>query len=331
MKSLKQLIQPARSWANYAFFREYRYRRKVRRHLKQYYSPEAPETTNPEPTVICMADGKCHHGGLADRLRSFVTYYGYCLEHGLRFAIHFDFPFRLEDYLVPNEYDWLLRPGELTFNSRQAHAVYMDNTSDEGPRELRYQRRMSHKLLSDRRYVQHHVYSSFYYDEANFGRYFHRLFRPSERVEAALAPCREALGERYISVSARFLELLGDFREPKATLRLEEPERVALIERCVSQVEKLHSTHPDCRILVTSDSVRFLDACRRLPYVYIAEGKISHVDVAGESDHTKTFVDFLLISEADTVYQIQTGPMYGGNFSLRAAQAGGRPHHLLRF
>lgn len=331
MKSLKQIIQPARSWANYAFFREYRYRRKARRHLRQYYSEDAPRSVTSDRMVVCMADGKCHHGGLADRLRSFVTYYGYCLEYGLRFAIHFDFPFRLEDYLLPNRYDWRLRPGELTFNSREAHAVYMDNTSDEGPRELRYQRRMSRKLLSDERYIQHHLYSSFYYDEANFGRYFHELFRPAPSVGAALERERGALGARYISVSARFLELLGDFKEPKATLQLEEPQRVELIARCVAKIEELHEAWPDYRVLVTSDSRRFLEACRPLAYVHIAAGEISHVDVAGGADHTKTFVDFLLISGAERVFQIKTPPMYGGNFSLRAAQAGGKTHRLLTF
>lgn len=331
MKSFKEWIQPARSWANYAFFREYRYRRKVRRHLRQYYSPHAPESSSPERMLICMADGKCHHGGLADRLRSFVTYYGYCLEHGLRFAIHFDFPFRLEDYLIPNRYDWTLREGELTFNSRQAHAVYMDNTSDEGPRELRYQRKISRKLLRSERFRQHHLYSSFYYDEANFGRYFHELFRPAPRLTEALARERAALGEHYISVSARFLELLGDFKEPKSTQHLDEPQRVELIKRCVARVEELHGECPGSKILVTSDSGRFLDACRGLPYVHVADGEISHVDVAGGADHTKTFVDFLLIAGADHVYQIKTPPMYGGNFSLRAAQAGSRPHTLLTF
>jgi len=278
-----------------------------------------------------MADGKCLHGGLADRLRSFVTFYGYCLEHGLKFAIHFDFPFRLEDYLLPNAYNWILQPGELTFNSKYAHAVYMDNTGDTGPREMKFQRRISHKLLSRNRYVQHHVYSSFYFDEANFGKYFHQLFRPSEKVAAAIKRNRQALGDRYISVSARFLELLGDFHEPKGGIRLGGPGRQALLDRSVAKVKELHTLNPDCRILVTSDSRSFLNACLPLDYVHIVDGEISHVDTLGEVDHTKTFVDFLLIAEAEKVFQIKTGPMYGGNFSLRAAQAGGKSHCLIEF
>lgn len=329
--TLKKLLSPARRWANYAFFREYRYRRKVRRHLRKYYTDDAPRTTYPKEMLVCMADGRCHHGGLADRLRSFVTFYGYCKEHGLRFAINFNFPFRLEEYLVPNRYNWLLEDGDLTFNSKEAHAVYMDNTADTGERELRYQRRMSRKLLGDKRYIQHHVYSSFYYDEANFGRYFHELFRPSERVAAALKAEQQALGENYVSVSARFLELLGDFKEPRATLHLNEQERQELTERCVGEVKRIADMHSGCKVLVTSDSKRFLDACRILPQVHVAEGKISHVDVAGGDDHTKTFVDFLLISGARRVYQIKTPPMYGGNFSVRAAQAGGKPHLLQEF
>lgn len=331
MKNFRKIIQPARTWANYAFFRRYRYARKIRRHFKQYYTPDAPETLFPEQSVICMADGKCHHGGLADRLRSFVTYYGYCRKHGIRFGIHFTFPFRLEDYLIPNSYDWRLRPGELTFNQKQARAFYMDNTSDDGPRELEFQRKLSDRYLSDRHHIQHHVYSSFYYDEANFGRYFNELFRPAPRIETLLEKERHSLGDSYISVSARFLELLGDFKEPKATLRLSPEEQTDLIERCVRQVEKLHSLHPGMNILVTSDSRRFTEACSRLPYVHSTPGQISHVDVEGEADHARTFLDFLLIAGASHVYQIRTAPMYGGNFSLRAAQAGSRPHNLISF
>jgi hypothetical protein len=45
----------------------------------------------------------------------------------------------------------------------------------------------------------------------------------------------------------------------------------------------------------------------------------------------KTFLDFYLISEADHAYQLYTPPMYKGNFSLRAAQAGEIPHSLITF
>ncbi|MDE5685038.1 MAG: hypothetical protein K2I26_00610 [Paramuribaculum sp.] len=331
MKTFKEFIQPARSWANYAFFRRYRYARTIRRHFRQYYSPDAPLSAFPERSVICMADGKCHHGGLADRLRSFVTYYSYCKEHGRRFGIHSVFPFPLEDYLVPNLYDWRLRPGELTFNSTQARAFYMDNTSEKDQRERDFQRKLSERYLSDETHIQHHVYSSFFYAEADFGRYFHELFRPAPRIAALLEKEREALGGNYISVSARFLELLGDFKEPKATRHLTPQEQTDLIRRCVGQIEKLHALHPDHRILVTSDSRRFIQACAQLPYVHSTAGEISHVDVKGANDHAKTFLDFLLIADAAHVYQIRTAPMYGGNFSLRAAQAGNRPHNLISF
>lgn len=315
---------------NYAFFREYRYRRVARRHLARYYSPQAPRAVNAEKLVIGMADGKYLHGGLADRLRGLVTLYSCCRQKGLRFGIRFTSPFDLADYLIPNDYDWRVADGELCMNSRDAKAVYMDNIDAQDSREPRWQQRVMERCVG-LPYRQIHVYSSFSYVGSDFGRLFRELFRPSPHVEATLAPHRQALGPGYISVSTRFMELLGDFREPRGGMRLDEAARADIIGRCISRIEAIHDSHPGVRILVTSDSTGFLAACRRLDYVHTVDGDIAHVDTGTAADHTKTFVDFLLIAGASHAYQLRTGPMYAGNFSLRAAQAGDKPHSLIEF
>lgn len=326
---LQYILEQTRRFLKNVFFRNYQWKRMVRKHLAQYYSPDAPESTSEERIAICMADGRMLHGGLADRLRSYISYYGFCKEHGLRFAINFTSPFRLEDYLVPNSYDWTLKPGEQSYNTGESRPLFFKSSGAMTAMERKFQKKLVKKYLLADDFKQCHLYSNFSFGEEKFGEYFNELFKPSERIEKLLKKCREELGEGYISVSTRFLELLGDFKEPKTKHILSADEQQALIGQCKGIVERIHSENPDVKILLASDSQRFLDNCRDLDYIYIPEGEISHIDTKDESDHTKTIVDFLLISGASKVFQIKCGEMYDGNFSLRAAQAGGKTHCLI--
>lgn len=70
---MKRIFERIAREFNYMGFRKWRFRRVVKRHLLQDYSPEAPKASNPEKTVIYMSDGKRRHGGLADRLRGIVS------------------------------------------------------------------------------------------------------------------------------------------------------------------------------------------------------------------------------------------------------------------
>lgn len=313
------------------FIYGYQWKRIVRKYLMKYYSEDTPKSVSSDRIVICMADGKRRHGGLADRLRSYVTYYGYCKKNGLRFAINFTSPFKLEEYLEPNKYDWRLKPGELTFNSRQARPLFFQTSGPLNEFEKKEQKKLADRYLKDTAYKQYHLYSNYCFGEdAVFAQNFNELFRPVKRIAEIIDGCRLILGPGYISVSTRFMELLGDFKEPRQRQRLDEEARDALIHKCREEIEKLHNQFPDVRMLVTSDSRRFIDTCRDLPYVYIPEGNIEHIDIkGGDADHTKTFVDFFLISGASHVFQIKCGPMYGGNFSLRAAAVGDRPYKLI--
>lgn len=326
------LLRKLRTELNYAFYRDVQYRRKALRHLVKFYRPEAPVVGNiSERELICMADGKLLHGGLADRLRSFCTFFAFARQHGYRFGIYFRKPFRLEDYLVPNLYDWTVADSHLSFNSSEAAPIYLGTTSQEGERERLFQQDITERFL--RRYgkMQNHIYSAYYFAEDNIAQDFRTLFKPSPRLEEALDGELESLGKEYVSVSTRFLELLGDFHEPVPCLTLPPAGQEALIERCLQQLCAIHERHDNIKMLVTSDSQRFVDAAARLPFVHVVKGRIAHVDTADSSDHMKTFLDFLLISRAKAAYQLQTPPMYGGNFSLRAAQIGDTPFERLQF
>ena len=84
---------------NNLFYREYRLRRKVRRHLLPYYKEAFPVGKNTNKMIVFMADGRKCDGGLADRLRGIVSTYEYCLNHRVDFSINFKIPIKIE-YLL---------------------------------------------------------------------------------------------------------------------------------------------------------------------------------------------------------------------------------------
>lgn len=339
MNPLGKMFGALKAEVDFRFYREYRFKRYVRRHLQRYYTPQAPRAANGRKTIVAMFDGRRAHGGLADRLRSMATVYAYCREHGLDFRIHFTSPFRLEEYLLPNRYDWRIAPEEISYNSRDARAVYIDPARDHAERDKIFQRRIAHKFFSQP-YRQIHVYTNMYYEEARFGELFHELFRPTAALQRIVDEQEAMLrqdGKEFVAVSTRFCELLGDFREhadrPPQALAPQRQEE--LMERCCRCIEAIRNAHPEAgAVLVTSDSRKFLDRAAQLAGVKVLPGRIGHLDVEdGDAAevHRKTLSDFLVLARAAKLYLLVAGGMYRGNFARRAAQAGGRPYEEVIF
>lgn len=334
---MKRLFRRLKAAVNYGFYSEYRFRRYVRRHLLAAYTDEAPRARNDRKQVICMFDGRKRHGGLADRLRAMATTYCFCRDRGLDFRIHFVHPFCLEEYLEPNRCDWRIDPTEISFNRRDARPAYIAAQALGDERDFRFQRRMTEKFCAEP-CRQLHLYSNICFEEARFGEAFRDLFRPAPWLQRLVDEQLERLdaGGGFVAVSSRFMELLGDFSERagRAAQGLPPEARERLMERCCEALGRIHAAHPGERLLVTSDSTRFLERVHRYDYVYTLPGRIGHMDVAAGDDrevHTKTFLDFLVLCRARVHYYLIGPGMYRGNFSRRAAQIGGAPFREVTF
>ena len=84
----------------------------------------------------------------------------------------------------------------------------------------------------------------------------------------------------YVSLTFRFRQLLGYFKEGEETLP--EAQREPYIARCLKCIEKHHDRYPGKKILVTSDSSTFLTRVvkdeRISEYTYLIPGKVVILD-----------------------------------------------------
>ena len=299
-----------------------------------YYTTDAPHATNTRKLIICMYDGRMDHGGIADRLRGVVSSYDVARRMGYDFRIFFDHPFLLEDYLVPATVDWRITKEELCYNPEDAEAMFCGSN---GTFVEPFFQRLWFKKRFREAHKQLHVYTNALLlpRSKRYGELFRELFRPSERLEQALARYSEPLKGGYITVSLRFIGLLDDFTERDGK-HISAEEQQQLMDRCVAQIRKLYDRMGEKkRVLLTSDSTRFLIyAAEQLDFVYYIPGDVVHIDYQDQTPddiNMKLFVDMLLISRADEAWLLQTDKMYNSGFPRRAAQITGIPFHHIRF
>lgn len=308
-----------------------RYRNSKER-LDEGYSFNTPIKSNAEKRVVCIYDNKLRMGGLADRLRGILSVYYICKQQDIAFKILFNHPFELNRYLIPNNVNWGITEDALNYNLRETDLCMI--TSTVGGIYEREQQEKWFKKEFHRDFQEFHVRTnapfSFRY---NFSELFHELFRPSELLESLIDKHKDIVGENYISVSFRFLDLLGDFNETfgQGTLSSEE-ERKRLIDQCKKQLELLHNKYPYQKILVNSDSITFLKSASTLGYTYVIPGEISHVDNPTPVEinvHDKTFTDFFMIANAQNIYLVIADKMYSSNFPYVASRLYNRPFYRI--
>jgi hypothetical protein len=296
--------------------------------MSKYYNSSETLPDNYPKTVIYMADGRILVGGLSDRLNGMVSVYKLCKELNIRFKINFTSPFNLKDFLLPNVYDWSILPEEICYNSKQSMPrgiftrpdCFHDNEAQE----------FWAKKFFCEDYKQIHIYTSMVTGKDEYGLLFHELFKPAIELENLIDYNLKRLGGKgmFISVAFRFMQLLGDFKEPNNTFFtrynaiLPDNKRKILINKCIEHLKKIHSDSDCEKILVTSDSMSFLAETKNLPFVYIIPGEVLHIDVhrnTGKDVNMKMFLDYFILSCSKKIYLVVEDQMYESWFSHMAA------------
>lgn len=284
--------------------------------------------------IIFSCDKYLVLGGLCDRLNGIVSLYKYCKIAAIPFKINFTEPFMLEEILSPNVVDWRLNKQP---DYRHSILLYLahDHTrwrsfEDYVKYHDRFLRRMIHNKLSHPTLIWS---NSRLVAKEEFPLLFNELFKPTMILQNAIHKYSEDLAQNYIGVTTRFQNLLGDFDE-MGIKPLAEKQQELYIERCINKIDELHTKYPSNKVLVTSDSRKFLEAANKLPYVYTIPGKLVHMSYYKDKDITtylKGFVDLMLLSKSERIFLLITGKMYRSGFAETASYIGNKQYEDIRF
>lgn len=292
--------------------------------LKKYYNHR--DSGDEERVVVFMIDGREKHGGLADRFRSICTIYHWCEKNNVPFKLNYVSPFNLEDYLIPNEVDWICHK-PLIYDKKYSRPVVLFDYLLPMKYHEQYLTRLWHHCKQSL-----HLYTYSFFAMDTYPEDFHKLFKPCDRLQREIDVHLENIGCPYIAVVTRFQQLLGDFQEGDFKT-LAPKEQAKLINLCINKIIEIHQKD-NRKILCTSDSYTFLEEVAKLDFVYIIPGKVVHIDYnenASYNTYLKSFLDFYMIGHADFTHLLVSGDMYRSGFPGAAAQAMGKPWDIIEF
>lgn len=308
--------------------------RAIAAQIEVNYKSRAIHTNKGNVFVLNLYEGAVFSGGLADRFRGIISTYYVCKQMGVEYRLKYTNPFPLTDFLEANAYDWSVKPEEISYDLEQISVVVLDTTQDSAYQHMKQKKYMGKKIKHISK--QEHIYTNagFAYD-LNYSTLFHELFKPSRRLRASIDEQQKQIGSKYISVSCRFLDLLGDFNEPFGYGKILSAHDIdKLIDNLKKQISKLHTEYHDFKILVNSDSETFLAEMQLVEYVYVIPGKVVHIDNATNEEYEyekyeKTFVDFFTIAEAEKIFLLKSEKMFLSGYPLAASKIYNKPYEII--
>lgn len=286
------------------------------------------------PLYVFRVDGRVGHGGMFDRLKGMISVYAVAKAQGKGFRVLFTYPFPLEKYLEPRDYDWRLKEGELTEHFPQSRPLFIYGECYHPTRLMKDRRRQTHFYygFNSLDKINEHFHTNY-----DWGKLYHELFRPTAYLQQFIDRHQREVGSDYIVVHTRFLNLLGDKTETAINPELPVEEREPYMRRIVEEIKSLigkgekeqgegDSLRTLNRVMIASDSMTFIDYVKRqIPDVYVVPGKVKHIDTAGrtdDSENIKMFLDYYLIGGAKKVYNIVGPGMWPSAFPEYAAKIG---------
>lgn len=262
--------------------------------------------------------------GITDRFKAISGIYEVAKRNGLAFRIHQNEPFKLKDYLVPNQYDW-----DAFYPTLKASHIFLAGDEDD------LHRRVLERIIRHNKTAILYIHGNSSFGVPYLRNNFRELFIPVEKLHNLIESTSIALGQ-FISVTFRFVNLLGDSTEDVDGFSpLPKERQEFLMDRCIQKLLLIRSQH-HYQLLITTDSSKFLrrvDALN-IPDIYHLNGEDTHhhigySTVVSELEMFKSFAEFYLIGLAEHAYQIKIGPMYASNFPKHAARIGEVPYDLI--
>jgi hypothetical protein len=296
---------------------KYNYSKKI---FKKYYAPKygkpvIQKKENVQKQIIYITDGRRTIMGLADLFRGMVSIYKISRNLNVDFKINMTSPVELSNFLIPNKYNWKIDQNEIIYDIKESVIVEFSYNIQED-----YATKIILSLLKKKNQI--HITTNMFTADREYADLFNELFKPSDELENRIQGCLSEIGCDFISASFRFQELLGDFHEGPGVRVLPDTEQIALINRCIDHLMEIYKENRYKKMLVTSDSITFLNKAKELDFVYVVPGEIAHFAyyiTNGKEVHMKTFLDYFLLTYSKMVYQVIDGQMYASGFPRRAA------------
>lgn len=288
--------------------------------LSKYYQFKRKKET--KSIIVAVFDNRRKAMGLVDRLKGIISLYAFSKIHDITFKCDFNFPFNLENYLIPNEYNWLFGLNEKSTSQLNTRVLILHG--EDGQRLANYRQKKQTHVYINRDYLD--ILNEKFNKQYVWGELFNELFKPAPTLEAKLNYFSKEIGAEYIACQLRFMSLLGDFNEYNQK-PLPAHLQDELIDKCADKVLELKSkcAHP---LLIVSDSVRFVEHMTKFDGIVGFPEKIVHIDCvenAEEDVFMKPFIDFFMLSKATKVFSIVSNEMYESHFPLYAAKLNNVP------
>lgn len=129
--------------------------------------------------------------------------------------------------------------------------------------------------------------------------------------------------------------ILGDFKNKKISIPLNEKDKSDLIANCVNKIIEIHnSLYPEVKILITADSEVFLSEVSKLDFVYVIPSKEIHKVANSNINYgifLKAYIDILMLSEAKKIHLLCTQSMYRSGFAKNASFINNREYLEINF
>lgn len=290
---------------------EYYHRKRLGIHSKNRY--------------VLMCDGIMNHGGFFDRMKGTISIYALSKVQNREFKLYFVNPFHLQEYLIPNQYDWSVSQSELCYDYPYAKPVV-------GYFEFDFPWRMMLKRKGEvHYYFGYNILDRInkrYHTDFTWRELYNELFTPSERLRLMLSNMKQKIGGKYIAVHIRFLNMLGDNNESDSRYTTLSPgDQDKLVRCCISQIKNIiHGTTK--KVILSTDSNVFMQRAQtELPDVFVVPGTIRHIDNTTEEtnvdENLKLFVDYYLLAGAEHIYSIVGNGLYRSDFPYYSSIIGG--------
>lgn len=272
------------------------------------------------PMMVSVVDSRRKTKGLTDRFKGIVSVYALAKANNVPFRCIFNHPMELTDFLVPNRYNWVAEPGEL---SESVWDVRFRIMSKQPPlQRLTRLFPLKKQVLVYAKVDYLDKINTQYNQQYQWGQLFNELFKPADILHDRLQEHLDHIGTTaFIACVFRFQALLGDFKEYRFA-PLPEVDQQELITKNVNALKRI-SEQSNAPVLVTSDSSTFIAAVKDLKNIYTIPGKVVHIDNVVDAEgevYLKSFVDFFMLAHAQKIYSVGTSMMYKTDFPKYAAK-----------